>query len=122
MLLALEETGLRSFFQNLFELYGIYNLEDLLIIDEDVINELENIIQSNGFGGNADFASQQDQIKYLGRTVKQLSNFKFTPLDRKKMLEKLPLVVKKILEEGNLQQLKTQLKDARKRLLFHSSR
>lgn len=99
--LAFTKAGLQLCFRKLFGFCGLNNLDDLSAINEDFLAQLEGMVRANDIQESADFTSRFDQIEYLGRmyTNAQLKNFKFSLLDRKKLLVELPRTVDQVREE-----------------------
>lgn len=97
VLLALRQSKMLPFFKDLFKIYGLNDLDDLTTLDEALVNDLTETIQANGFPGSADLTCRSDQLMYLGQSVPELRKFKFTPLDRRRLVETLPVVASSIL-------------------------
>lgn len=93
---VLTRAGLDHRFKLLLSLYGIKTLEDLKFVNSKVLDTLETRIKQNGFIGKVDLRLNYAQKQYLGYTVAsgQLSDFEIDLLDREKLLNILPSVVK----------------------------
>lgn len=92
---------LKPCYGNLFGLYGVESVQDLLDVGttEDqmaaFVDDLETLVQGNGFLAEADLNGHAKQLKYLGRELEhgKLPVFKFNLLDRKKLISLSVLAV-----------------------------
>lgn len=97
MKVALERVDLPQHVRELFELYGITALNDLLSVDGDMLLEIEKCVTENSLPG-ANFDVPADRLKYLG-TEEQSAVYKLKPFTKIKILKKLPDVISAVMKE-----------------------
>lgn len=97
---VLTDAGLVHF-KSLFKLYGINCITDLEFLHKDALESLQVMVRENQFILSVDLQDKFNQINYLGKNPLhgKLENYEFSPIDRKKILEKLPIVVSEHLEK-----------------------
>lgn len=101
---VINNVRLQPCMKELFGLYGIRCLDDLHFVKDnwvETVDKIEEMVRVNGFRYRVDLSSYAGQIQYLGRQLRSdgLKYFNFSPMDRIKLVERLP----KALEEYGLE-------------------
>lgn len=101
--IALQRSKIPENFQFLFQLYGVYQVEDLKELGLQAIQDIENSVSTDSFP-KVDFTSRSAQIKHLGYQLGQTSSgqtkpYKIEPLIRRRILEELPKVLDSVIKE-----------------------
>lgn len=88
------EPSLKRFYDNNFipehirlvlGLHGVIYLRDLSDFGLEDIQEIEQNIQSGGYGDKVDFKSKVNRLKYLGMDIVEIEKFHFTSIDKKRL-------------------------------------
>lgn len=70
----------------LLGLHGVAFRLDLADFGADDIKEIEDEIRSGGYDDRVDLNDKSNQLKYLGMEFVDLEKFRFTSIDRKKLM------------------------------------
>lgn len=70
----------------LLGLHGVAFCLDLAEFGAEDIKEIEEEIRSGGYDDRVDFNDKNNQLKYLGMEFVDLGKFRFTSIDRKKLM------------------------------------
>lgn len=85
--LLLKRHNCALFIRILLSLYGMRNIRDFSVLNDEIIDDIETSLKNGSFSKAIDLKSIRGRIRYLVFNYKKVEDFHFTKLDRAKLIK-----------------------------------